>query len=104
MIVASSLEAKFKYLADGAQRTNPADLRSSHGFGLVAARNRGLSCGKTGDGNAVGRARHVIHADAIAELDRTRVAAVLATDTDVEVVAGLAAQFDPSFNQLADTL
>ena len=45
--------------------------------------NVGLGCGDLGDGDAVGRAGHVVHADAVEERDRHRVPAVLAVDTDL---------------------
>ena len=81
---------------DGTQQ-----LRSPLRFALVAT-DGSLRGGQTGDGHAERRAGHVVHADAVAELDGARLAAVLAADADFQVRVGLAAAFDGSFHQLAD--
>ena len=47
--------------------------------------------GEAGDRYAVGGAEHVVHAHPVAELDRRRVAAVLAADAHLQVRLGDAA-------------
>src|SRR6202040_1538418 len=49
-----------------------------------------LRRGEAGDGDPEGRARHVVEADLLAELDRSRIAAVLAADAKLQGGAGLA--------------
>src|ERR1035437_2845398 len=77
-------------------------LRSPLRFGLVATDGR-LRGGQAGDGDAERRAGHVVHAHAVAELHRARLAAVLAADADFQVRVGLAAAIDRHLHQLADT-
>src|SRR4051812_22142910 len=52
---------------------------------------RGLRRGEARDRHAIGRARDVVEPDLVAERHRGRIAAVLAADPDLEVLAGLAA-------------
>src|ERR1019366_8378566 len=54
------------------------------------------------DGNAERRAGHVVHAHAVAELHRARLAAMLAADADFQVRIRLAAALDGNLHQLAD--
>src|SRR5512133_1377649 len=51
-----------------------------------------LGSGDTGDGHAVGAARHVVDAGVVEEVDRVGVAPVLAADAERDVGLGLAAQ------------
>src|ERR1039457_1744215 len=77
-------------------------LRGALRFGLVAT-NRRLRGGQAGDGDAERRAGHVVHAHAVAELHRARLAAVLAADADFQVRIRLAAALDGNLHQLANT-
>ena len=52
---------------------------------LARLLDRGLRRGEAGDGQAEGRAAHVVHPGPVAELDGLRVAAVLAADAHLEV-------------------
>src|ERR1039457_6108304 len=61
---------------------------------LVGAADGGLGRCQTGDRDAVGRTRHVVHTDVVAEDYRFGVAAVLAADADLKVGTGLAAEAD----------
>jgi hypothetical protein len=72
-------------------------LRRPLRFRLVAADGR-LRGGRAGDGNAERRAGHVVHAHAVAELHRAR----LAADADFQVRIRLAAALDGNLHQLAD--
>ena len=47
-----------------------------------------LGGSQTGDGNTEGGAGHIVQTDLVAELNRVGVAAVLTTDTVVQLVAG----------------
>ena len=76
---------------------------------LVALRlaQRGLGGGQAGDRHAERRAAHVVHADLVAEDHAVRVAAVLAADADLQVLAvlrlaALAALLDAHLDELAD--
>src|SRR5690606_19467759 len=62
----------------------------------------GLGGGEAGDRHARGRAAHVVEADLVEELDRGGVAAVLAANAELQVLAGGAATFGGDRNQLAD--
>src|SRR5208283_6022433 len=53
---------------------------------------RRLGRGKTRHGDPVGRAAHVVEAQLVAELDRVRLAAVLAADAHLELGPRLSAQ------------
>src|SRR5690349_20835114 len=75
-------------------------LRSPHGFGLVA-RNRRLRRRQPRNRNAVRGTRNVVHAHAIAELDRSGIAAMLAANPDFQVGSRLASQLDAHLDQLA---
>src|ERR1035437_4707464 len=77
-------------------------LRRPLRFSFVA-RDRRLRGGQAGDGDAERRAGHVVHAHAVAELHRARLAPVLAADADFQVRVGLAAAIDRHLHQLADT-
>ena len=70
--------------------------------GLAFFFEGGLGGGELGDGNAEGRAAHVVKSGAVAELDGGGVAAVFAADADLEVLHGLAAAFDADLDELAD--
>src|SRR3954454_16387093 len=63
---------------------------------------RGLRGGEPRDRHAERRARHVVEPDLVAERDRSRIAAVLAADADLEVLAHLAAPLDADPHQRAD--
>src|SRR5690606_29440373 len=56
------------------------------------------------DRHAVRRAAHVVQASAVAELDARRLAAVLTTDTNLEVGASAAATLGTELDQLANTV
>src|ERR1035437_101559 len=76
-------------------------LRRPLRFRLVARDGR-LRGGQAGDGDAERRAGHVVHAHAVAELHRARLAAMLAADADFQVRIRLAAALDGDLHQLAD--
>src|ERR1700687_2112844 len=63
-----------------------------------------LRRGQPRDRHAVGRARDVVQSDLVAERDRSRIAAMLAADPDLDVRAGLAAAGDADLHQLADAV
>src|SRR2546430_647466 len=46
---------------------------------------RRLSCGEAGDGHAERRAGHVVHAHAVTEFPRRRLATMLPADADLEL-------------------
>src|SRR6202020_3346439 len=56
------------------------------------------------DRHAVGRALDIIEANLVAERDRSRIAAMLAANADLEIGAGLAPARDPDPDQLADAV
>ena len=73
----------------------------------LAAGKRGLGGGQPGDRHAERRAGDVVHAHLVAEGDAVGVAAVLAADADLQVLAvlllaRLAALGDADLDQLAD--
>src|SRR5690349_22467108 len=65
-------------------RSAPGE-RSPRSAVLFALADGGLGGGQAGDRHAVGRAADVIQADALAELDRGRVAAMLAADAELDI-------------------
>ena len=66
--------------------------------------NCSLGGSQTSDGNTEGAAGHVVQADLVAELHRYGVAAVLAADTVVQLVAGGLGLGDGHLHQLADAV
>src|SRR5665647_58292 len=62
------------------------------------------SCREPGDRDAERRAGHVREACAVEEVDRIRIATVLATDTGLQTGLGLAALLDAHGDELADAL
>src|SRR5690242_15412426 len=70
-------------------------LRRSHG------RLRG---GQPGDRHTVGRARHVIEADFLAEADRSRIATMLAADAELDARSRRLALFSRDPHQFADAI
>src|ERR1041385_5218576 len=62
----------------------------------------GLRRGEARDRHAIGRARYIVEPDFAAELNRGRVAALLAADTELDVGAGLAAALGGDLDHLAD--
>src|SRR3954470_10651277 len=70
--------------------------------GLLA--ERGLRRRQPRDRHAERRARHVVEPDLMAERDRSGIAAVLAADADLEVLADLAAALDADPHQRADAV
>src|SRR5277367_1547553 len=69
-----------------------------------ALAERGLCCGEPRDRHAIGRARDVIEADLVAERHRSRIAAMLAADADLEIGPRLAAARDADLDQFADAV
>src|SRR5262249_17066781 len=69
--------------------------------GLVALERR-LGRGKLGDRHAIGRAGDIVQSHIGAEMDRGRIAAVLAADAELQVGARLAATLRSDLHQLAD--
>src|SRR6185369_11726448 len=69
---------------------------------LLAHADGGLRGGEAGDRHAVGRAADVVQADALAELDRRRVAAVFAADAQLYIGPGRPAPFGGDADQVAD--
>src|SRR5215813_11445064 len=96
----------------------PEESSIPHGFGPVprqsayrvspaclprlrrALLDAGLRGGEPRDGHHVRRAGHVVHAHAVAELHRRRLAAVLAADTHLELGARLPPAADADLDQL----
>src|SRR5690606_42098915 len=76
-------------------------LRLHVALGLLEG---GLGGGEAGDGDAERRRTHVVQAGLMTELDAARVAAVLATNAELDVRARLAAALDRGADQLADAL
>src|SRR5690606_3467232 len=62
-----------------------------------------LRCGETGDGDAVGRAGHVVEANFVEECDGGRITSMLAADADLEVWAHPTSAGGPDLDQFADT-
>ena len=56
------------------------------------------------DRHAIGRARHVVESDLVAERHRCRIAAVFAADADLEARPGLAAAGDADLDEFADAV
>ena len=63
-----------------------------------------LSCAEACDRHAEGRAGNIIKADIVAELDGSRVAAVLTADTAVELRVDGLAHSDGHLHELADAV
>ena len=61
---------------------------SFSGLARSLAAQRRLGCGKAGNRHPIGRARHVIETRLLAEVDRGRIAAMLAADPELDAVAG----------------
>src|SRR5260370_29255832 len=61
---------------------------------------RGLRGGQPRDRHAVGRARDVVEANLVAKSDGSGIAAMLATDPDLDIGAGLSAPHDADLHQL----
>src|ERR1039458_8460298 len=59
---------------------------------------------QAGDRHAIGRAGHVVQAHAVAELDRTGLAAVFAADADFKIRTGLAAQLHAHLDKFSHAL
>src|SRR4029077_2915792 len=82
--------------------------RAEAGRGSSLARHvlaeRSLGRREAGDWDAERRAGDVVERELVAEGDRGRVAAVLAADADLELVARLPATLDADAHQLADAL
>src|SRR5262249_42318013 len=80
-------------------------VQAARGSSLPAARvlaQRGLGGRKPRDWNTERRAGNVIKTDLMKERNRGRIAAVLAADADLEVIARRAAALDADPHQLAD--
>src|SRR5260221_14229793 len=67
-------------------------------------RQRRLGGGEAGDGDGVGGARDVVEPDLLAELDRGGIAAMLAADAELEVLARPPAALAGDAHELADAL
>src|SRR5690242_7438697 len=67
-----------------------------------ADRERCLRRCEAGDGDAIRRHADVVQADLLEEVDRRRIAAVLAADAELQVRARAAALLDRDVDQLAD--
>src|SRR5436190_13549568 len=67
-------------------------------------RQRGLCRGQPRDRNPVGAGADVIEPDLVEEMDRRRVAAVLAADAELEIGPRRAAAFDADAHEIADAL
>src|SRR5689334_10582436 len=65
---------------------------------------RRLGGGQPGHRHAVGRGADVVQPDLVEEVHRSGVAAVLAADPELEVLARLAAALDADLDQIADAL
>src|SRR5882672_11648145 len=65
---------------------------------------RGLRRSQPRDRHAVGRARHIIQPDLVAERHRSRIAAMLAANADLEAGAGLASAHDADLHEFADAV
>src|SRR5258708_19680436 len=81
----------------GMTRTSAKGNSRLAGNGLA---ERGLRGGQPRDRHAVGRARDVVEADLVAERDGSGIAAMLATDPDLDIGAGLAAAHDADLHEL----
>jgi len=76
-----------------------ADLAGLTGLFLLQRR---LGRGKTRHGNAEWTAAYIREADAVAELHRRRLAAVLPADAELDIGTRLAALLDGDLHELAD--
>src|SRR5579871_4749786 len=72
--------------------------------GFVGRLQRRLRRRQPGNGDAERRAGNIVEADLLAELDRGRVAAVLAADAELQPEPGLAAALGGKGDQLTDAL
>src|SRR3546814_19907248 len=68
----------------------------------LPCRQAGLGGGQAGDRHPRGRAAHIIQPGRLAERDRSRIAAVLAADADLEIRPGRLAPLDPDPHEPAD--
>ena len=59
---------------------------------------------QAGDGNAEGRTAHIVETGNVAELDGAWLAAMLATDADLQLGARLSSLADAHLDPLADTI
>src|SRR5437867_9440088 len=75
--------------------------RAASGPGVA---DLGLGRRQPGDGDHVRRAGDVGHANSVAEVDRGRLATVLAADADLQIGPRPAPALDPDPDQLADSL
>src|SRR5437763_16768812 len=92
-------------LAPGTFTSSPYRLRIRRALrGGLAGLEAGLRGAEPRDRDHERRARHVRHADLVAELDRRRLTAVLATDADLEVGPRAAAPLDADLDELPDAL
>ena len=84
--------------------TNLLLLRLSFRRGTLALLlDGGLRGGEAGDGDAVGRAAHVVQADAVAELHGIRFAAVFAADAGLDAGPRLVALLDRDLHGIGRT-
>src|SRR5258708_5853159 len=70
----------------------------------AATNSSGLRVGEAGDRHARGRAGHVVEPDLVADRHRGRIAAVLAADAELEVLARVAAALGRDLHQFAHAL
>src|SRR5207247_907275 len=82
----------------------PSKLGIGGPFRRLTRLDAGLRGAEPRDRDHERRARHVRHADLVAELDRRRLTAVLATDADLEVGPRAAAPLDADLDELPDAL
>src|SRR5262245_40843519 len=71
---------------------------------LVLRLERRLRRGEAGDGDAERRAGNVVQADLLTEIDRGRIAAVLAADAELQGASRIAATGGCDPHQLADAV
>src|SRR5690348_2422117 len=64
----------------------------------------GLRRSETGDRHAIGRAGNIVQSDLVTEGDGSRIAAVFAANTDLEIRTGFAPARHADFHQLADSV
>ena len=79
-------------------------LATGNGSFHTRLRQRRLRRGQARERHPERRARHVVEPDAVAEGDRSRFAAVLAADAELEVVLHAPAALDGDPHQVADAL
>jgi hypothetical protein len=85
-------------------RKDLCELKTQLGIGLLGLGHRFLTlrCRQARDRHVERGAAEVVHADFVAELHAVGVAAVLATDADLQLSAGATAALDVDLDQLAD--